>query len=389
MKMNITDVFFYSTAQELEYFLKNIEECEIEERIKVKITDSVFKKTGIENVDTKDERLKSIAEKNKKTYIRRWIYAAAVSLLAVIVVVGGKYIHLGDTPPIVSGDTSEDKSTEIENSVESENSEDGENSVDNVNSSYVSTDESKDVFQDGDFEIKGINLGIYKGENGRYTYYNAVRNILDNDNTANSEPAWATVVLENLTTLGMNKREGSPDLYLSIAEIRILDFHYYGKDLTDVAKENETIKIFVPYIIENDKIMMSYGNYEDCENKATYIFPMTEIGGKYVVSFYELGHEKTLKIIEENYLEYSELKLHMLSSYPLFNLDASEIKNLRDFNFKPAWAQMYVATYDRYIKGKISKNSLETKFYNCFKETVYNIFGYTPEKPRVKSVNGE
>ena len=73
-------------------------------------------------------------------------------------------------------------------------------------------------------EIKGINLDIYKGENGSYTYYNAVRNILDNDNTVNSEPAWATVVLENLTTLGMNKREGSPDLYLSIAEIKILDF---------------------------------------------------------------------------------------------------------------------------------------------------------------------
>ena len=388
-KVGLKEVLDEASPDQIESFIEKNKNSGVSDETFENIKTKVFQKTWIENVDTKDERLKSIAEKDKKIYIRRWIYAAAVVLLAVIVAVGGKYINLGDTPPIVSEDTSEDKSTEMENSVESENSEDSENSVDNVNSSHISTDESKDMFQDGDFEIKGINLDIYKGENGSYTYYNAVRNILDNDNTANSEPAWATVILENLTTIGMNKREGSPDLYLSIAEIKVLDFHYYGKDLTDVAKENETIKIFVPYIIENDKIMMSYGNYEDCENKETYIFPMTEIGGKYVVSFYELGHEKTLKIIEENYPEYSELKLHLLSSYPLFNLDASEIKNLSDFNFKPAWPQMYVATYDRHIKGKISENSLETKFYNCFKEAVYNIFGYTPENPRAKSVKDE
>ena len=211
-KVGLKEVLDEASPDQIESFIEKNKNSGVSDETFENIKTKVFQKTGIENVDTKDERLKSIAEKDKKIYIRRWIYAAAVVLLAVIVAVGGKYINLGDTPPIVSEDTSEDKSTEMENSVESENSEDSENSVDNVNSSHISTDESKDMFQDGDFEIKGINLDIYKGENGSYTYYNAVRNILDNDNTANSEPAWATVILENLTTIGMNKREGSPDL---------------------------------------------------------------------------------------------------------------------------------------------------------------------------------
>ena len=386
MKMNITDVFFYSTAQELEYFLKNIEECEIDERIKIKITDSVFKKTGLENVDTKEEGLKSIVEKNKKTYIRRWIYAAAVSLLAVIVVVGGKYINFGDTPPILSEDTSEDKSTEIENSLESENSEAGENSVDNVNSSHVSTEEYKDMFQDGDFEIKGINWRCLEESGG---YYDGVKIHLDN--LKNSDRAWALVNLKSITTIGSFERElyydGTchkfPDIKLSVAEITINKIYHLG-DVEENLREGDTIKILVTWLVEDNKIYMTHGTFEGEKEKYIFNFPMTEVGKPYVIGLNKINNETTEKIIEENVPEYKEL-LAANFTYPIFADDFTEIKNMSEYKYAPACVQIYVAVYDRYIKGKVSENSLETKFYNCFKKAVYSIFGPTPENPRAKS----
>ncbi len=374
MKKNIKDVFFESNANELEDFLKAVNEGEIEEKTKDVLIKRVLKKTGIENKNSENDAFKPTDEKKRKMNFNRWGALAACVLVAVAVALGVKYINFGNNPPIVSGEASDDKSAE------------GENSFESVESTESASTESENTSTEDNFEIKGINwANEWDDTAGRYAYYNAVVNILDNPKTVNSEPAWATVILEKLTTLGTLKRESSPDLHLSVAEIRILDFHYFGKDLKDIAEKGDIIKIIVPYIIDGEKIIMSYGNSEDLKEKTTYIFPMTEVGKKYVISFYQLGHEKTIKLIEENYPETSDVKLNLLTSYSLFDMDISNFKNMGDFNFKLAWAQMYVAIYDRYMKGNVSEDSEETRFYNCFKDKVYSVFGPTPEKSREKS----
>ncbi len=386
-KAGLKEVLDEASPDQIEIFIEKNKNSGVSDETLENIKTKVFQKTGLENIDTKEEVLKSIVEKNKKTYIRRWIYAAAVSLLAVIVAVGGKYIHLGDTPPIVSGDISEDKSTEIENSVESENSEDGENSVDNVNSSHVSTEEYKDMFQDGDFEIKGINWRCIES-NGNY--YDGVKNILDN--LTNSDKAWALVTLKSITPIGSFERElyydGTcykfPDIKLSVAEITINKIYHIG-DVEENLREGDKIKILVTWLVEDDKIYMTHGTFEEEKEKYILNFPMTEVEKPYIISLNKIKNEVTEKIIEENAIEYKDL-LASNFAYPIFADDFTKIKNMSEYKYAPACVQIYVAAYDRYIKENVSENSLETKFYNCFKEAVYNIFGPTPENPRAKSV---
>ena len=273
-----------------------------------------------------------------------------------------------------------------------------------------SADESQSVSvedntADEDIEISGIKWWIYKDE-GRFTYYNAVRRILDNEDRIHSEAAWATVILESLTPIGTRKTEGD-FYYCSIAEIKILDIHYYGKDLKDVAESGDTIKIIVPYTVNEDGEIFPYIDYDASKYDPTYTFPMTEIGKKYVVAFYEYAssekidrvldtlhdsHKKAISVLgmlefvekREKFLEdngAADIKLSLLTSYPMFSMDISSNESLNKVEFEYCWLQMYVATYDRYMKGNVSEDSAETKFYDIFKEIVYHYFGLTPEKP--------
>lgn len=390
-KVKLKDVLDDASPDQIESFIEKNKNSGVSDEIVENIKAKVLEKTGIENKNSESDAFKPTDKKTRKMNFNRCGALAACVLLAVAVALGVKYINFGNNPPIVSGEASDDKSAEGENSLASGEASDDksaevENSFVSEESTASTSTESENTSTEDSFEIKGINWANEWDDNtGRYAYYNAVVNILDNPKTVNSEPAWATVILEKLTTLGTLKRESSPDLHLSVAEIRILDFHYFGKDLKDIAEKGDIIKIIVPYIIDGEKIIMSYGNSEDLKEKTTYIFPMTEVGKKYVISFYQLGHEKTIKLIEENYPEISDVKLHLLTSYSLFDMDISNFRNMGDFNFKLAWAQMYVATYDRYMKGNVSEDSEETRFYNCFKDKVYSVFGPTPEKPKETS----
>ena len=224
---------------------------------------------------------------------------------------------------------------------------------------------------------------------------------MDTDISLRSEPAWATVILESITPIGTIEREYYPEYHFSVAEIKILEFHYYGKDLKDVAKKGDTIKIIVPYIIDNDEVIMSYGSYYSLDRKETHIFPMTEVGKKYVVSIYERADSETLYrmsgtnqrycefaevaeiwegYIKDNCPELSGVNLDLLSSYPMFSMDVSETMNLNAYRFDPGWVQMYVAIYDRYMKGNISESAPETQFYELYNRNVYNYYAMTLQR---------
>ncbi len=364
-KIELKTLLDDASSDHIESFIEKNKNSSISDDMLRNIKAKTFEKTGIKTT-TENETLN---KKSKKPHLRRWFYAAACLLLAFAVVIAAKHINFGNNPPVVSGDDSNEVSVGTES----------EHSVDN-------STESQPPSQDDPFEIKGINWADERDESGRVQHYNAVKNILDNEKTEKSHSVWATVVLESITKVGSLPREQSPDLHLSVAEIKILEVHYCEEAIYGEVVENQTMKIVLPYIVEDEKIIMSYGSYEYQTEKLTDIFPMAEVGKKYVVAFYELGHKSTLELIENNFPELAEVNLHLLSSYPMFNMDFSNEKNLGEFNFRLAWVQMYVATYDRYIKDKALPDSPETSFYNCFKEAVYSAFGPTPEKPKEKGV---
>ncbi len=365
MKKDIKDVFYELSLSEIEKILNCVE------------APSVANKDSLENIKKMTKKKCGLLQK-RKIPIKRVFALAACVLLAVAVALGVKYINFGNNPPIVSGEASDDKSAEGENSFVSEES-----------TASTST-ESENTSTEDNFEIKGINWRSQYDQHGNVIQYDGVKEVLDKKNSI--DRAWASVTLNNLTPIGSFEREWyvlngtyekAPNLNLSLAEITINKIYHEG-DIKGKIKEGDTIKIIVTWIVEDDKVQMTYSTFADEKEMNTLNFPMTEIGENYVIGLNEIKNDQMNEIIKENAPEHVGL-LASNFTYPIFAKDFTTIKNLSEFNYVLACPQIYVAIYDRYMKGNVSEDSEETRFYNCFKDKVYSVFGPTPEKPREKS----
>ena len=199
------EVLDEASPDQIEIFIEKNKNSGVSDETLENIKTKVFQKTGIENNDTKDERLKSIVGKNKKTYIRRWIYAAVI-LLAVAVALGIKHFNFGN-PPVTN---SEEQSTDNFSK---------DNSTNRENSNEILSEDISDNTPDN-FEI--INWATTSDVTWREEYLNVVNSLLWSGDK--KQFAWAKVILEKLTPLGVSERENNSPLYQSIAEIKIIIF---------------------------------------------------------------------------------------------------------------------------------------------------------------------
>ena len=364
-KAGLKEVLDEASPDQIESFIEKNKNSGVSDETLENIKTKVFQKTGIENVDTKEERLKSIVGKNKKTYIRRWTYAAVI-LLAVAVAFGIKHFNFGN-PPVTN---SEEQSTDIFSKDNSTNSE---------NSNEILSEDISDNTPDN-FEIKGINWATTSDVTWREEYLNVVNSLLWSGDK--KQFAWAKVILEKLTPLGVSERENNSPLYQSIAEIKIITIYDLG-DVSVSVKEGDTLEILVDWIVKDGKVFLSQYDLLKNDEKEIYCLPMTEIGQEYVISLLEIDNKNTLEILENNYPEVGT-RLGSFTSYPMFSVDFSEIKGLNEYKITATWPFMYTTIYEWYIKDKVSTESIETKLYEFFD------FGLiVPENPREKSVKDE
>ncbi len=368
-KIELKTLLDDASSDHIESFIEKNKNSSISDDMLENIKSKVFEKTGIKTACEKETANK----KGKKTHLCRLLYAAACVLLALAVAVGAKYINFGNNPPAVSTDES--------------------NAISAGTESYYSGDnsnESQNTTQDEPFEIKGINWDNLSDEDskvhGGSPVLNGVDVFLDNPKAQND--AWVVAVLKGLEPIGKFERyytyeDGRktqfPDLYLSMAEIEIRKIYYYG-DFEGKITENQTVNILVTCIVENNEIKETFSSYSFESTKEIIDIPMTEIGKEYVIGICDVINPSIKEAIKD--IPNNDDLLLVEYSYPIFSCDLSQIKNLNDFKIMACYPQMYVAVYDRYMKGIAPKDSNETKAYNYFKDDVYRIFGETPMKPK-------
>lgn len=349
-KIELKTLLDDATLDSIERFIEKNEYSGIHDEMLNDVKAKVFEKTGIKTTGEKETSNK----KGKKTPMRRWFYAAACVLLAFAVVLGTKYVNFGNNPLVTSGDTSDEIMSEMENS------------IDEI------SDQSQHISQNDSFEIKGINWADESLGTDRIDVFWLVKEILWNGD--GTQYAWATVVLNKLMPLGVYERENKSLLYQSIAEIEIISMYTVGNTSVPV-NEGDTLQIVVDWIVEDGEVLLSHYKEFGGEEKWIYCVPMMEIGQKYVLSFAEIENKEVLAALEKNYPEV-DTRLGSFTAYPMFSVDFSEIKGLKEYKIMPTWAYIYLTVYEWYMEDKVSVESNEAKLYDSIDMGIR-----VPEKP--------
>ncbi|MBE6648477.1 MAG: hypothetical protein E7614_03025 [Ruminococcaceae bacterium] len=352
-KVNIKKTIGEANPDQIEEFIENNKKSSISEEMLKNVKLKVYDKTRLSPV------------KKKNFNFKLWLPAAACLCVAVAVSLCFQQLNFENTTEIIS---SEDtlRSESMPNK-----SEEG------------SEDVSEQVFED---EImKGVNWSAEEDEEGRKKYFNSVEFFLDREGAY--DRAWVSVTLKNLKPLGTYTKYGTlvnggtqtqikiTDEQLSVATIFINKIYYFG-ELNGCIEENETVEILVPFIVKEDEVLLTYLDDGFKEKNEAHFFPMTEIGKEYIIDLAIMG-SRYKEILEDASVNGTELC--SLFFFPMFSDDFTKVKNISEFYFLNSVPQVFVAAYDRYIGEKVSQNSFETRYYSCFKDKVYNIFGKTPE----------